>query len=718
MSYLSRGGVGRVVRIATAPLLLLALAAPFAASQTAGKRLITETDLFRFVWIADPQISPDGSQVAYVQVTVNEKKDGYDSALWIVGTRGEREPRRLTAGPRDLSPRWSPDGSRLALLRPVEKDGRRQAQIHVLAMLGGEAQAVTNLPRGAGSPVWSPDGRSLAFTSSSRPEELEPAKAQGEAERESDVRVITRAVYRANGGGYNDSDRRNAVWVVDLPATTATATPRRLTDGTFDEGNLTWSPDGTKVFFTSNRVVEPYYAPQDTDLYAVPATGGTAERVLSIDGTIGRPVFSPDGRRLAFRGALSRPVRSYTQSDLFVADATPGAVPRNLTEKYDFDIAGGLTGDQHAPRGSQPDDPIWTADSAAVIVSTTVQGRENLVHFDVATSAAVPVTTGDHEVVSATISRDGTRGVALLSTPTRIGDLFALDPATGGLTQLTHVNDTLFGELELTEPDDVWVTSFDGLKVHTLVQKPPRFDPSKKYPLILNIHGGPHAAYGYTFDHEFQWMAAKGYIVVYPNPRGSTSYGQEFGNVIQHRYPGDDAKDLLAAVDEVIKLGYVDTSKLGVTGGSGGGVLTNWIVTQTDRFAAAVSQRSIADWAGFWYTADFTLFQPTWFKAAPWEDPEDFAARSAITFVNRVKTPLMLVEGEDDLRTPPSDGGEQMFRALKYLKRPVVMVRFPGETHELSRSGQPWHRIERLRHIVNWFEKWLLGADMPQYDVK
>jgi dipeptidyl aminopeptidase/acylaminoacyl peptidase len=636
--------------------------------------------------------------------------------LWIVPTSGGQAPRRLTAGPRDLSPRWSPDGLRLAFVRPVEKDGRRQAQIHLLAMLGGEAQAITDLPRGAGAPVWSPDGRRLAFTSSTRPDELEPAKKR-EGVRESDVRVITRAVYRSNGGGYAEPARRSAVWVVDV-ADASQASPRRLTDGAFDEGNVTWAPDGTKVYFTSNRVAEPYYQPQDTDLYAVPADGGPAERVLSIDGVIGRPVFSPDGKRVAFRGAFSRPIRSYTQSDLFIADATPGAAPRNLTERYDFDIAAGLTGDQHAPRGSQPNDPVWAPNGSTVLVTTTVHGRLNLTRFDASTGAATAVTTGNHEIVSATVSRDGTRGVVLLSTPTRIGDLFALDPATGRLTQLTRVNDTLFGELELTEPDDVWFTSFDGLKVHTLVQKPPRFDPSRRYPLILNIHGGPHAAYGYTFDHEFQWMAAKGYIVVYPNPRGSTSYGQEFGNVIQHRYPGDDAKDLLAAVDEVIKRGYVDTTKLGVTGGSGGGVLTNWIVTQTDRFAAAVSQRSIADWAGFWYTADFTLFQPTWFKAAPWEDPKDFAARSAITFVDRVKTPLMLVEGEDDLRTPPSDGGEQMFRALKYLERPVVMVRFPGETHELSRSGQPWHRIERLQHIVNWFDKWLLGAAMPQYEVK
>ena len=243
------------------------------------------------------------------------------------------------------------------------------------------------------------------------------------------------------------------------------------------------------------------------------------------------------------------------------------------------------------------------------------------------------------------------------------------------------------------------------------------FDPAKKYPLILNIHGGPHIAYGYAFTHEFQWMAAKGYVVLYPNPRGSTSYGQDFGNIIQYRYPGDDHKDLMAGVDLLLARGYIDPNQLGITGGSGGGVLTNWAITQTDRFKAAVSQRSISDWTNFWYTADFPQFTPFWFRGAPWQEEADFKARSPITFVEKIKTPLMLVEGEADLRTPPGAGGELLFRALKYLKRPVVMVRFPGETHDLSRTGKPAHRIERLQHIVNWFDKYLLGKPMPVYDL-
>jgi dipeptidyl aminopeptidase/acylaminoacyl peptidase len=302
----------------------------------------------------------------------------------------------------------------------------------------------------------------------------------------------------------------------------------------------------------------------------------------------------------------------------------------------------------------------------------------------------------------------------LISTPTNIGDLFVVERGAPP-RQITHINDKLFSQLNITEPEEIWYTSFDGKKIHAWIQKPPDFDPAKKYPLILNIHGGPHSAYGYVFDHEFQWMAAKGYVVLYPNPRGSTSYGQDFGNIIQYHYPGDDFKDLMAGVDEVLKRGYIDPKKLGVTGGSGGGLLTNWVIGHTDRFAAAVSQRDIASWSDWWYSADFTLYQPSWFKLPPFEDPQDYVNRSPITYIKNVKTPLMLVLGEADYRTPPGSGGEEMFRALKFLKRPVIMVRFPNESHELSRSGQPWHRVERLQHIVGWFDEYLQGIHKADY---
>jgi dipeptidyl aminopeptidase/acylaminoacyl peptidase len=701
-----------------AALALVALL-PAGAASAADKRPIQETDLFRFVWVADPQISPDGKQVAFVRVTVNRKKEGYDTAIWIAPADGREAPRAFTNG-MDTNPRWAPDGSRLAFNRAIEKDGKPQpAQLWVLSLRGGEARPLTDLPKGASAAAWSPDGKTIAFTSTTTDKDLARKDARPEPgreeERESDVRVISRATYRLNGPGYLDPTRPSKIWTIDASAD-GSQKPKRVTTGGFSEDSLSWSPDGQRIYFTSNRVKEPYYEAPDNNVFSVAAGGGEPEKAADIDGTIGDYALSADGKRIALVGRQNgKPARSYDQPDLFLADVGPSAVATNLTAAYDYDVDGGATGDQRAPRGGQPSAPVWAGN--AVVVKTCEKGRVGLQRIDIASKKVEPLTKGDEEVMSYTATPDAKTFAMVVSSPTTLGDLYSLDAATGQRTQLSRFNDELFAELDLTAPEELWYASFDGRRIHALVQKPPKFDSAQRYPLILNIHGGPHAAYGFTFFHEVQWMAAKGYVVLYPNPRGSSAYGQDFGNIIQYRYPGDDYKDLMAGVDELLKRGLVDPQRMGVTGGSGGGVLTNWTVTQTDRFRAAVSQRSISDWAGWWYTADFTLFTPRWFRGAPFEQSPDFAARSAITQVAKVKTPLMLIEGEVDWRTPASGGGEQMFRALKYLKKPTVMVRFPDESHELSRSGRPWHRIERLQHLVGWFDKYLLGKGGEAYEV-
>ena len=711
----------------------LAVALGLSTAALADKRAITEMDLFKFVWIADPQISPDGSNVVFVKVWVNQKADRYDTALWIVPTNGGGA-RQLTAGPRDASPRWSPDGKTLAFVRSPDKDNRPQPpQIYLLSLAGGEARPLTDAARGVGGFEWAPNGRSIAFVVSEEPKK-DDAKKEGPnpetgevkekaPEHVSDVRVITKAVYRANGPGYINPKVRSHIWTVGAPDTSesSAALPKakQLTKGNFSEGNLSWSPDGSRVLFASNRVAEPYYESPHTDLYSVALDGSDERKILSFDGGMRGYTFSNDGKRIAFGGIQDRkPVQSYTQPDLFVVNYEAGAMPRNLTTSYDFDIGGGIGGDQRAPRGGSPGGVIWSRDDHWIYVNVAEHGAANLKKIDASTGKVEPLTTGNQEIMAYSSTPDASKMALLISTSVNIGDLFLLDTASGKLTQLTKVNDELFSQLNLTDPEEIWYTSFDGKKIQAWIQKPPNFDPTKKYPFILEIHGGPHGAYGFTFTHEFQWMAAKGYVVLYTNPRGSTSYGQDFGNIIQYNYPGDDYKDLMAGVDELVKRGYIDAKKLGVTGGSGGGVLTNWTVGHTTRFAAAVSQRSIADWSGFWYTADFTLFTPTWFHAAPWEDPKDFVNRSPITYIKNVTTPMMFIEGEADYRTPPADGGEMMFRALKYRKIPTAMVRFPNESHELSRSGGPWHRVERLQHIVNWFDKYLQDKPIKIYDVE
>jgi dipeptidyl aminopeptidase/acylaminoacyl peptidase len=732
--------------------LLTMICVAFAMPALAQKRGITEHDLFKFVWVADPQMSPDGTRIAFVRVTVDEKNDQYATDIWIAPTDRSEPARRLTGGSRDTMPRWSPDGSRLAFVRSIEENGRPQApQIFVLSMrVGGEARAITEIPRGAGNPAWSPDGGTIAFSSSAKLDEvkagLKPAPAekdnrQGDDSkdrptnsssaapappkpRQSDVRVITSAVYRSNGiadFGYVDLDRPTHIWTVTVPqGDSPLATPKQVTSGEFSEGNFSFSPDGSRIFFVSNRVKEAYYHPNDSNLYSIGKDGGEPTLVASIDGTIGDYAFAPDAKRVAFVGTLhGNPVRSYSQSDLFVAEM-PGidgqaSTPRNLTASYDFDVDGGLGGDQRAPRGSMPAGPVWTRDGRAVFIKVGEQGDANIKRIDVASGKVDAVTKGAHDIMGYTAD-DGAQKLAVIySSQTVLGDVRLVDPASGSMTTMTSFNEELFSGLTLSEPEEIWYSSFDGRKIQGWILKPPDFDKSRKYPLILEIHGGPHSAYGNTFTHEFQWMAAKGYVVLFTNPRGSSNYGQDFGNIIQFKYPGDDYKDLMAGVDEIVKRGYVDESRMGVTGGSGGGLLTNWVVTQTQRFKAAVSQRDISDWTNFWYTADFWLFSPTWFRAAPFEDPQDFAQRSPITHVKNITTPLMFILGDEDWRTPPSAGGEQLFRALKYLKRETVMVRFPDENHELSRSGKPWHRVERLQHIVGWMDKWLLGLRPATY---
>ena len=690
---------------------------------SSAKRPITDKDLFQFQWIGDPALSPDGSRVVFVKVRVNEKRTGYETSLWLLDLRqANAQPRELTQGPHDSAPSWSPDGTGLAFVRGAEQDGKpKPSQIYLLSFAGGEPRAVTSLAHGAGSPLFSPDGKYLLFSSTTTPEDTAKAaqlKAGNKPEEHvSDVHVVTHAMYRMNGEGFLDYRHPNHFWVVELPQMGAhPAKVRQLTSGRFSESDPVWAADSSAVYFLIVKKDEPYYQPPANELDRVGIKGGEATQVTAFPFSAHSLTVSPNGKQIAFLASINDGERSYSQPDLWVMDLTPDAKARNLTAKYDFDMGSGVGGDNAAPRAAGSMAPMWTADGQSLIDVSGKQGTANLVSVAVASGEVKELTHGHQAVELAHQSADRAHMIALVSTPVQVGELYTI-ASDGAQQQRTDVNAALFGQLHLAEPEEIWFRSFDGRRIQMWVQKPPDFDASKKYPLILDIHGGPHAAYGWVFDHEFQWMAAKGYVVVYPNPRGSTSYGQEFGNIIQHKYPGDDYRDLMLAVDEVVKRGYVDPAKMGVTGGSGGGVLTDWTVTRTNRFKAAVSQRDISDWTSWWYTDDFLLFQPTWFKGAPFNEPDDFRSRSAITYVKKIQTPMMFILGEADYRTPPTSGGEQLFRALKYMKEPTVMLLFPGESHELSRSGQPWHRIERLDAIVGWFDKYLKGESKPEYDV-
>ncbi len=376
--------------------LVSTLALPPMSLAGGAKRLITEKDLFRFTWVADPQMAPDGSQVAYVQVTANPDKDSYETSLWIVSTQGGK-PRRLTNGLHDSGPRWSPHGNSLVFVRAGEKDGKVQpAQLHLLSLVGGEPRALTTLPKGAGSPAWSPDGKNIVFLSTTTPDDL--AKIEKPKERVSDVRIVTRATFRLDNGGYLDPSRPAHIWSLIVPdADQEPAKPKQLTTGEFNEAQPAFSQDGTKIYFSSVRNREPAHQVRLNELYVVPAEGGDIKKVAGIPGSVGPFSLSRDGKHIAFRGHRNEPVVSYAPTGLFAVDAAPGAAPHLLTASFDFDVGDLLAGDQHPPRTAANSRPLWSADGTAIIDTVARQGRVNLHRFGVKTGDITPLTKGDHD---------------------------------------------------------------------------------------------------------------------------------------------------------------------------------------------------------------------------------------------------------------------------------------------------------------------------------
>lgn len=690
-----------------------------AAVDAAAPRPVRDDDLLRFTWVADPRISPDGTRIAFTRVWVDAAADEYRTALSLAdageGRTGEADAvRALTFGPRDAQPRWSPDGRFLAFVR--SPGGKELPQLHVLPLAGGEARLVCKLPKGAAEPAWSPDGTRIAFLSGTNLALDEPEK---EKPKHEPGRIVTSPVFRENDEGFIDFEHLPQIWVVEVEG----GAPRPLTTGPFAAGAPRWAPDGERILFTSDRRPEPWFGFEASVLYAVPAGRETAaatgdlEVIIDHGGPVTAFVAHPDGRiaTLGFRNG-AEPL-SYIGARLLIAEgAAPHRDVRDPAPDCPDEFGGSINSDQHPPRGGGVTPFAFAGDGRSVYCALARHGGAALARVDLATGAITRLTPADRDLIAGTASADGRTWALTIGTTRRPGDLYRFDAERGTLTRLWGPNDDVCAGLALGTTEEFWYPSFDGTQIQAWLVKPPGFDPAKRYPLVLEIHGGPHTAYGEGFFHEFHHLAGAGYLVLYTNPRGSTTYGDAFANCIQYRFPGDDALDLLAGVDAVLARGFVDPARLGVTGGSGGGLLTNWLITRSDRFAAAVTQRCVAEWASFYYSADFAMFTPFWFRKPPFEDPQEYLERSPVTFADRITTPLMIIHSEEDWRTPIAQG-EAMFRALKQRKQPVVMVRFPEESHELSRSGTPSRRVQNQKHIRAWFDRWLMGVPTPEYGV-
>lgn len=678
----------RLYRAITTAILLAATSGLWATSvaANAGQRF-KPIEVFDLEYATDPQIAPDGKHVVYVRNFMDIMRDRRRSNLWIVDIEsGDHRP-ITTGNTNEASPRWSPDGSRLLYLARV--DG--STQLFVRWMDTGQTAKLTNLTESARDIAWSPDGNMIAFTmrvpAEGSPFAEMPAKPKG-ARWARPVRVVDKLIYRVDGQGFLE-DGYTQVFVLSAEG----GTPRQLTRGPYNhDGTLAWSADGNTLVFSANRHEDWEYDPLNSELYEVSLEDGTVNALTARQGPDNNPRISPDGSRIAYAG-YDDTGQSYRVARLYVMERSSGE-SRVLTEQLDREIL----------------DAQWDSRGRGLYVRYDDLGNTNL--------AFVPL-KGDIEIIardmggtslgrpysggSFSVGLDGT--VAYTSTD----PYHPADVATAGrrtaTRRLTRLNEDLLAHKELGRVEEIWYTSaHDGRRVQGWVVTPPGFDAGTRYPLILEIHGGPFANYGPRFAAELQLYAAAGYVVLYINPRGSTGYGEEFGNLIHHAYPGKDYDDLMSGVDEVLKLGFVDEDQLFVTGGSGGGVLTSWIVGKTDRFRAAVVAKPVINWTSFVLTADlYNFFYKYWFPGFPWDHPDAYLSRSPLSLVGNVSTPTMILTGEADYRTPMSES-EQYYQALKLRKVDTALVRVPGASHGIAQ--RPSNLIAKVVNILAWFDKY------------
>jgi len=681
-----------VTRFRTLPTLAIlfaatALAPAYAAPATGPARYFTGGDLFNLEWASDPQISPDGRTVAYVRQSNDVMTDKARPTIWLIDVASGKQ-RPLVAGSGSYSsPRWSPDGTRLAY---VAAEGG-SPQLYVRWMGTGESARITGLPDSPSGLAWSPDGRRIAY-SMFVPDEAPklgkaPDKPEG-AKWADPLQVIDRVTYRFDAAGYLKPGYRQIFWV---PADGGS--PTQLTFGATNAGGqVSWTPDGRAILFSANLSPNWQREPLESEVYKIGIDGGAPVALTSRDGPDNSPVVSPDGRHIAWTGFDDKHL-GYQNTRLYVMNLD-GSDKRMLTGSLDRSV------------GS----PSWAGDSRSIYVQVEDRGVNKVDRVGLDGSIReIASDMGNGEIdrpyAGGDFSVSKNNVVALTSGDPLHPNQVAI-ASSGNARRLTQLSSSLLDSKVLGQVQKLPVTSeYDKRPIDAWMVTPPDFDPAKKYPMILEIHGGPYAAYGPQFSTDDQLYASHGYIVVYSNPRGSTSYGEEFANQIEKAYPGHDYDDLMSVVDAAIATGHVDPNNLFVTGGSGGGVLTAWIVGKTDRFRAAAAQKPVIDWASWGLTADIAGFSsPYWFAKRPWEGPMGYWNRSPLSLVGNVKTPTIVVVGSEDYRTPVSES-EQFYEALQLRGVPTMLVKVPGASHETF-TDRPSQSAAKASAILAWFDRY------------
>ena len=662
-------------RMLTVAALAAFVSSSVAVAQTAARndRLDLKTYL-DLEGVEDPRLAPDGKAVVFGRRHIDKMNDRWESALWAVNPDGSRA-HFLVKG---SSARWSPDGSRIAYIADGEPRG---AQIYVRYMdAEGSTTQVARLENSPSDIEWSPDGRLLAFRMNVTEKDdwrVEiPAAPKGAKWTEA-PKVVSRLSYRRDRVGFTDGGF-NQLFVVAADG----GTPRQLTEGPYQQSGLSWTPNSRRIVFGSLRVPDAEYEWRESEIYAVEVATGVVAQLTSRKGPDGSAEVSPDGRMVAYTG-MDWTDDTYRDSRLYLMNID-GSSPRMLTGDLD-----------RSPIGM-----VWAADNSGIYFHYDDAGARNL-HFVSVKGVISPVTKGNHMLTVSSIDRTG-MAVGIRTSATEPGDVVAFSVRKPELRALTSVNADILEGRKLGDTEEIWYTSVDGLRVQGWLLKPPGFDPAKKYPLMLEIHGGPHAMYNPSFSYARQTHVAEDMLLLFTNPRGSTGYGSAFGNAIKNDYPGKDYDDLMAGVDLVIGKGIVDVNRMYVFGCSGGGVLTAWIVGHTDRFAAASANCPVINWLSFVGTTDGASWYNN-FAKLPWEDPSEHLRRSPLMYVGNVSTPTMLMTGVNDLRTPIPET-EQFYEALKLRKVPTAMIRFNDEWH--GTSSKPSNFLRTQAYLQSWFGKW------------
>jgi dipeptidyl aminopeptidase/acylaminoacyl peptidase len=729
---------------ALAFMLLLAPLARTSAQAQSNKRGITPEDYFAFEFLGDPRMSPDGHWVAYVVTTVDQRQNRRQSQIWLASTDGSRAPRPFTSSPQSSSsPRWSPDGRTLAFISarptsdgaataptssptqpptqsapqatpqtptqpaqapaqpaptntpaaigtattpgvpsalqttPAAADTQPRAQVYALSLEGGEARRLTNLKNGVGSFSWSPDGKRLVVTTRTGPSDTKAPS--------SDVRHYKHSSYKFNDTGWFD-DKRSHIWTVDVQTGAAT----QITSGEdWNDSDPQWSPDGNFIAFVSDRTGKAFDESDNTDVFVIDSAGGPIRKISDHEEEDASPRWSPDGKTIAFIGSI----HEGDHPKIFTAPASGGVASTNVSPELDL----------------IPSNLKWGEQGRALYFETGVRGETHLFRVEAKDGKLKQVTKGARSVRLIDINERTRRIVYASNDFKHLDNLFTADLDGSDERKLTNLNEKLWSQLQFADVERMTYKGAEGWDVDGFMVKPIGWQEGKKYPLILSIHGGPAGQYGVDWFHEFQVYAARGWAVFYTNPRGSTGYGQKFERGIQNEWGRNDYTDVMNGVEAALqKYPWIDRDRLGVTGGSYGGYLTNWIVGHTDIFKAAVTLRSVVNFVSDEGTRDGAYGHKVDFSGDLFEKFEMYWERSPLKYAKNVKTPILILHSDNDYRVP-LEQAEQWFRALKHFGAPAEFVIFPRENHNLTRTGEPKHLVESLNWQVYWFDKYLNG---------